>query len=122
LLLRSPLKAAGRLEELPSNLKALFVCGYHTGARKNELCRIRWEQVDFEGGLIRLSVAQTKAKRPRTLPIYGDMRRWLERQRETCPAGCPWVFHEEHGLLVDNHLKRLAGSLPAGRSARAALP
>src|ERR1019366_8036790 len=24
------------LEELPANLKALFVCGYHTGARKNE--------------------------------------------------------------------------------------
>jgi len=27
------------LEELPANLKALFVCGYHTGARKNELRR-----------------------------------------------------------------------------------
>ena len=24
------------LEKLPANLKALFVCGYHTGARKNE--------------------------------------------------------------------------------------
>jgi len=92
------------LEELPTNLKALFVCGYHTGARKNELRRIQWEQVDFESGLIRLSVAQTKTKRPRTLPIYGDMQRWLERQREACPSECLWVFHGAHGCLVDNHL------------------
>jgi integrase len=42
------------LEELPASLKALFVCGYHTGARKNELRRVRWEQVDSEAGLIRL--------------------------------------------------------------------
>jgi len=92
------------LEELPLNLKALFLCSYHTGARKNELRRIRWEQVDFEGQLIRLSGGQTKTKKARTLPIYGDMARWLERQRETCPAGCPWVFHGAHGCQVDNHL------------------
>jgi integrase len=92
------------LEELPANLKALFVCGYHTGARKNELRRLRWEQVDFEGGLIRLEARQTKTKRPRALPIYGDMRRWLEHQRETAPAGSPWVFHGSHDCPVDNHL------------------
>jgi integrase len=45
------------LEELPVNLKALFVCAYHTGARKNELRCIRWEQVDFDAGLIRLSAS-----------------------------------------------------------------
>jgi integrase len=92
------------LEELPTNLKALFVCGYHTGARKNELRRIRWEQVDFQAGLIRLSGLQTKNKQPRTLPIYGDMRRWLETQRETCPEDCLWVFHGARNHPVDNHL------------------
>jgi len=92
------------LEELPPSLKALFVCGYHTGARKNELRRIRWEQVDAEAGLIRLSAGQTKGKKPRTLPIYGDMRRWLERQRESCPAGSVWVFHGTHHCPVGNHL------------------
>jgi integrase len=66
------------LEELPANLKALFVCGYHTGARKNELRRIQWPQVDFDAGVIRLSASQTKTRKPRTLPIYGDMPRWLE--------------------------------------------
>src|ERR1035441_3439072 len=28
--------------------------GYHTGARKNELRRIQWPQVDFDGNVIRL--------------------------------------------------------------------
>ena len=51
-----------------------IVCGYHTGARKNELRRIWWAQVDSEAGLIRLSAGQTKGKKPRTLPIYGDMQ------------------------------------------------
>jgi integrase len=93
------------LEELPSKLKALFVCGYHTGARKNELRRVQWTQVDWEGGVIWLSARQTKGKKARAVPIYGDMRRWLERQREICPAGCAWVFHGAHGRPVDNHLK-----------------
>lgn len=80
------------LEGLPASLKALFVCGYHTGTRKGELRKIRWEQVDFEARLIRLIAAQTKGKKPRTLPIYGDMERWLRVQRETA-CGSPWVFH-----------------------------
>jgi len=74
------------------------------GARKNELRRIRWEQVDTQAGLIRLSAAQTKGKKPRTLPIYGEMSRWLERQRESCPAGSVWVFHGTHNCPVANHL------------------
>src|ERR1035438_6982909 len=63
--------------------------GYHTGARKNELRRIQWPQVDFDGNVIRLPASQTKTKKACTLPIYGDMRRWLEHQRATCPADCP---------------------------------
>lgn len=92
------------LEELPGNLKALFVCGYHTGARKNELRHIRWDQVDLDGCVIRLPASQTKNKKARTLPIYGDMGHWLERQRATCPPDYVWVFHGSRNHPVDNHL------------------
>jgi len=92
------------LEELPKSLKALFVCGYHVGARKNELRLTRWDQVDFESGVIRLSADQTKTKKPRTLPIYGDMGRWLKQQRSTCPEGCAFVFFGAHNRPVDTHL------------------
>ena len=45
-----------------------------------------------------------KNRHPRTLPIYGDMSRRLEHQRETCPEACPWVFHGAHGCQIDSHL------------------
>lgn len=92
------------LEELPVRLKALFVCAYHVGARKNELRRIKWSQKDFEAGIIRLPAIMTKTKKPRTLPIYGDMKRWLEAQHEECPEGCEWVFRGWGNHPVDNHL------------------
>jgi integrase len=98
------------LEELPATLKALFVCGYHTGARKNELRRIQWKQVDFDGGVIRLPASQTKTKKARTLPIYGDMRRWLEGLRATCPADCVWGFCGARKHPVDNHLNGWPGA------------
>jgi integrase len=91
------------LGEMPMNLKALFVCGYHTGARKNELRRIQWPQVDFDARLIWLSARQTKGKQARTLPIYGDMEMWLRRQQETA-TGNPYVFHGARGSPVDDHL------------------
>jgi integrase len=92
------------LEELPVRLKALFVCGYHTGARKGELRKVRWEQVDFDAALLRLSAGQTKGKKARTLPIYGDMERWLRFQQNDCPNGCPWVFFGAHKQAVSLHL------------------
>jgi integrase len=91
------------LEEMPANLRALFVCCYHTGTRKNELRRIKWDQVDFDAMVIRLHADQTKGKVARTLPIYGDMKRWLLRQQETA-GGNPYVFHGKRGFPVDNHL------------------
>jgi integrase len=91
------------VEHLPVNLRALLVCGYHTGARKNELRRIKWDQVDFDARLIRLTTAQTKGKQARTLPIYGDMERWLWLQYETAGEN-PYVFHGSCRFPVDNHL------------------
>ena len=93
------------LEKLPLRLKALFVCAYHVGTRKGELRKIRIEQVDLEAKAIRLERRQAKSKKPRTLPIYGDMERWLKAQIDSAPAGCPWVFHNGHGCrLVGAHL------------------
>jgi integrase len=48
--------------------------------------------VDFEAQCIRLQAAQTKGKKARELPFYGDMEHWLGWQRERCPEGCQWVF------------------------------
>lgn len=80
------------LEELPERLKALFVCAYHVGTRKGELRKIQDHQVDFEARKICFRASQTKGKKARAVPIYGDMEYWLRRQLERRPEGCPWVF------------------------------
>jgi integrase len=91
------------LAELPERLKALFVCAYHVGTRKGELRRLRWEQVDFEPAQIRLTKAQTKGKRARTVPIYGDMETWLKSHFARRAPDCPWVFYY-HGRPVGAQL------------------
>ena len=91
------------LAELPDRLKALFVCAYHVGTRKGELRRLRWDQVDFDACQIRLTKGQTKGKKARTLPIYGDMAAWLKSQWENRAPECPWVFYY-HGRPVGSQL------------------
>ena len=72
------------LASLPERLKALFAIAYHIGARKGELRKIKWSQVDFDAQCIRLQASQTKGKKARELPFYGEMEHWLRRQRERC--------------------------------------
>jgi integrase len=91
------------LSELPERLKALFVCAYHVGTRKGELRRLHWDQVDFDACQIRLTKGQTKGKKARTLPIYGDMTAWLRSQLENRAPECPWVFYY-HGRPVGSQL------------------
>lgn len=94
-------------EALPDHLKALFVVGYHVGNRLGELRKLQWPQVDLSAFEIRLSGEQTKNKKPRTVPIYGDMKVWLQWQKELCAEkwpDCPWVFNYLGGP-IGGHLK-----------------
>lgn len=95
------------LREMPEHLQCLFVCAYHLGMRLGELRKLRWEQVDLEAREIRLTPVQTKNKKPRTAPIYGDMLAWLEMQKrahdEWWPA-CSFLFHYS-GKPIGSHVK-----------------
>jgi integrase len=82
------------LNALPDRFKCLFVLGYHYGCRIGELRKIMWDQVDFEDGTITLQKSQTKAKTARVLPIYGDVREWLERQRQICTGARVFCYRK----------------------------
>ncbi|MGB7762852.1 MAG: site-specific integrase [Bryobacteraceae bacterium] len=99
-------------EALPDHLKALMVVGYHCGNRLGELRKLRWSQVDLESGEIRIEQAQTKGKRPRTVPIYGDMTEWLAWQSKRRQPGCELVFHWD-GKPLGSHLKGWAKACTA---------
>jgi integrase len=91
-------------EALPDHLKCLLVVGYHCGNRLGELRKLRWPQVDLEARAIRIEKAQAKGKKPRTLPIYGDMIEWLRWQAKHRVDGCDLVFHW-NGKPLGSHLK-----------------
>jgi integrase len=80
----------------PEPYKTLLVCGYHLGTRLGELSKLQWSEVDFDRGLIELRRYNTKTKKPRVLPIYGDMKEFLllaRAARDQHHPSCPWVFH-----------------------------
>jgi integrase len=91
-------------EALPNYLVPLFVVGYHVGCRLGELLKLCWDQVDFEASQIWLQRQQTKAKVPRVLPIYGDMREVLAKafaERNEKHPECRWIFHRDGEKIVD---------------------
>ena len=90
--------------ELPPELRALFVVGYYTGARIGELRGLRWEQVDFQANRILLHPGTTKNDEGRTLPIYGEMLQWLRIEKDIRDQrfpNCPYVF-QRNGQAVRN--------------------
>jgi integrase len=91
-------------DALPDHLKAMMVVAYHCGNRVGELRSLTWSQVDLAGRQIRIQKKHAKTKKPRTIPVYGDMIEWLEWQREKRTAGCDYVFHYM-GRQIGGHLK-----------------
>ncbi len=69
------------LTELPQELKLLFVIAYHVGLRKGALLRTKWDQVDLAASCIWMQGKKANRKpEPVAVPIYGDMRMYLEMQ------------------------------------------
>lgn len=64
--------------------------------RRGEILKLRWEQVDFKVGVIRLESKQTKNKHARVAPIYtAEMRGFLEMaktRRDKDWSKCLWVI------------------------------
>ena len=82
----------------------MLVIGYHTGMRRGEITMLRWDQVDFDAGVIRLEKKQTKTKRERLAPIYGEMRGHLEMakaDRDVNHARCPYIIAENGVRVAD---------------------
>jgi|SRR5271165_2228333 len=92
-------------DELPAELKGLFVTGYITGLRRGEITAIQWPQVDFEAGLITLAKGETKNDEPRSVPVLdGDMRDLLvaaKKERDEKWPNSPWVFSRQGERIID---------------------
>ncbi len=82
-----------------------------TGMRKGELIHLRWEDLDFENGIIRVGghcdlhgTDDTKTHRQRHLPMDAELSSLIARQPRR--ADVPYVFATERGTVRNNNLLR----------------
>ena len=103
-----------------------------TGARRDSVRKLRWQDVDFAQRVIRFSTA--KAGRAYSLPMPDRLAAILERWREQCPPDAEWVFEspqkpgqplaeqvrdDKRGVVSPHHLRHTmrtrlaeAGAIP----------
>lgn len=89
---------------LPRYLEPLAVVAYNTGIRKGELLRVQWDQVDFDGRIVRLYRGATKTGDPRAVPMIGDMEEVLlkaKKERDELWPSSRWVFSRCGERLTD---------------------
>lgn len=83
------------LDALKDEIKPVFVVAYHLGMRIGELLAIKRSWVDLEESLIYVNGRVMKDRNPKTAPIYGDMKPWLEmllRHGRIESPKCVWLF------------------------------
>jgi integrase len=88
-------------DALPGYARIALVIAYHTGARKGELRQIRRDRIDFKAGRIELPGRTTKNKRPRFLPIYGDMKAEIEMAIAAGSKQCSFLIQRDGQAVYD---------------------
>jgi len=66
---------------------------YHSGWRSKEVTKLEWQDVDVEGGMVRLRRENNKTKKVRMLPLIGELQNIIERRLTERRMDCPFVFH-----------------------------
>jgi integrase len=89
-----PTEYEAALKEMPDDLKPLLTVGYYLGARKGELLKRRWADVDLDAKTITLR--DTKNGADRTLPLIPETLAALKALREAHP-NAEFVFVRANG-------------------------
>lgn len=77
-------------------LHTLVLLAISTGARRGELIRAKWDDVDLKA--VRIVVHETKNGDPRVLPLLGKALPALRELKLQGSAQSPWVFPQPSGF------------------------
>ena len=77
-------------------LHTLVALAISTGARRGELIRLKWDDVDLKA--TRIVVHETKNGDPRVLPLVGKALAALRELKLQGSAASPWVFAQPSGF------------------------
>ena len=111
------------LGKSPARYRRIWYCFLTTGLRHGELTALQWDDIDFEGGKIRVRGEVSKNWHEGGLPMQAGLRDMLERMAaetgEDVPSGP--VFRNKRGGAIRNNLLRAfkscvkaAGVAPGG--------
>jgi integrase len=118
------------LKNLPSYLRLPFAIGYFSGMREGEILGLKWEQkdpktglrwkqVDFLDGVIRLAADETKGDEAREIPIIPQLRILLmeeyAKRQPSCPYVCYRLDRKGHALRVKGFRKAWYSSCVAAK-------
>lgn len=81
------------LSNCARHLKPIVTVVLNTGMRKGEILTLKWNQVDFEQGIISLTEANTKNSEPRYIPMNETVRATLK----AIPRRGDYVFTNGNG-------------------------
>ncbi len=111
---------SGFLPAIGNNVISQVLPGFlYLGVRRSELCRIRWSDVDFERGIVRIRGARknpARVERIRELPIPNQFLPFLSSRPRTSEfvftnsTGKPWNVNSLGSALrhfVETHHERL---------------
>jgi len=74
-------------------LRTFVLVAIDSGCRRNELVRLRWDEIDQERGLIRVETNDTKTRKGRVTILSARARESLL----DVPRRSQWVFSNQHG-------------------------
>lgn len=83
------------LKHLPDYAQDFVQFAYQTGWRSSEIKNLQWRHIDFEAGLVRLEVGETKNEEGRIFPMTSDLRALLKGRRAATD-----VLMQEHGKII----------------------
>jgi integrase len=76
---------------LCDSMKVFLFVDYNSGCRREELLKTGIRDVNFDDdkGYIQLREYETKTDKPRIIPFWGEMRKWILWQKAVHDAECP---------------------------------
>jgi integrase len=104
-----------------SDVRDFCEWGFWTGMRKGEIAALTWAAFNRESCTITLPGRSAKNRKPRTVPVRGDLEPILQRRLAARRLDCPLIFHRA-GQPVGGFPQGLEKGLSGSRHRKAHFP
>jgi integrase len=105
-------------EKIPNtDVRDLVAFLYNEGWRSGEGKTLEWSEVDLSTNMIRLLAEKSKSKKPRHLPIIGELLEVIQRRLVVQRPECPYVFHRRGKPIASFRKAFKAAAAEAGMPA-----